>query len=180
MGAQYLVDRKLVDPDKLAIRGSSAGGYTVLAALVFHDLFKAGASHYGIGDLETLAKDTHKFESQYLERLIGRYPEQIALYHDRSPVYHTDKLNCPVIFFQGLDDKVVPPEQAKAMVDILRDRGLKVVYFPFEGEGHGFRRAENIAAALREELHFYSDVFNFELDASNFELDASRLKLKDQ
>lgn len=163
MGARYLIDRELVDPEKTAIRGSSAGGYTVLAALVFHDLFKAGASHYGIGDLETLARDTHKFEAQYLERLIGHYPEQAELYRARSPIHHTDKLNCPIIFFQGLDDKVVPPEQAEAMVDILKERGLEVVYFPFEGEGHGFRRAENIATTLCEELRFYSNVFDFEL-----------------
>jgi dipeptidyl aminopeptidase/acylaminoacyl peptidase len=163
MGAQYLVEHKLVDPNKIAIRGSSAGGYTVLAALVFYDIFKAGASHYGIGDLETLARDTHKFEAQYLERLIGPYPEQADLYRDRSPVHHTDKLNCPIIFFQGLDDKVVPPQQAEAMVEILKKQGLEVAYFPFEGEGHGFRRAENIATALYEELRFYSNIFNFSL-----------------
>jgi dipeptidyl aminopeptidase/acylaminoacyl peptidase len=160
-GAKYLVERGLAAPDKLAIRGSSAGGYTVLAALTFHDLFTAGASYYGIGDLETLARDTHKFESQYLERLVGAYPAEIELYQARSPVNHIEKLACPVIFFQGLDDKVVPPDQAEAMVLALAKQGLSSDYITFSGEGHGFRKAENIAHALDQELQFYSKVFGF-------------------
>ncbi|MDO7653886.1 MAG: prolyl oligopeptidase family serine peptidase, partial [Porticoccus sp.] len=111
-GARYLIDQQLVDPNKIAIRGSSAGGYTVLAALCFYDVFKAGACLYGIGDLETLAQDTHKFESRYLDKLIGPYPEKREIYQQRSPINHVNKFDCPVIFFQGLDDKVVPPEQA--------------------------------------------------------------------
>lgn len=159
--ARYLINQQLVDPNKIAIRGSSAGGYTVLAALCFHDLFKAGACLYGIGDLETLVKDTHKFESRYLDKLIGRYPEQRATYQERSPINHIDRLSCPVIFFQGLEDKVVPPEQAITMTRALRDKKLPVVYMPFFGEGHGFRKAATIKISLEAELYFYSRIFNF-------------------
>ena len=162
-GAQHLIKQGLADPERIMIRGGSAGGYTVLAALAFHDLFKAGASYYGIGDLETLARDTHKFESRYLDTLVGPYPAEQALYKQRSPINHIDKLNCPVIFFQGLDDKVVPPQQAEAMVESLEEKGLKVKYVPFSGEGHGFRQAENTERALLEELQFYSEVFGFDL-----------------
>lgn len=161
-GAQYLIDQQLVDPNKIAIRGSSAGGYTVLAALCFHDLFKAGACLYGIGDLETLAKDTHKFESRYLDTLIGPYPEKFTTYQQRSPIHHVDQFHCPVIFFQGLDDKVVPPEQAISMTKALRDKQLPVAYLPFEGEGHGFRKAKTIKQALEAELYFYGKIFDFE------------------
>ncbi|MEZ0123337.1 MAG: prolyl oligopeptidase family serine peptidase [Candidatus Reddybacter sp.] len=162
-GAQHLIAQNLADPERIMIRGGSAGGYTVLAALAFHDLFKAGASYYGIGDLETLARDTHKFESRYLDTLVGPYPAEQALYQQRSPINHIDKLNCPVIFFQGLDDKVVPPQQAEAMVESLDKKGLKVKYVPFSGEGHGFRQAKNTERALLEELKFYSEVFGFNL-----------------
>jgi dipeptidyl aminopeptidase/acylaminoacyl peptidase len=162
-GAQHLINQGLADPERLMIRGGSAGGYTVLAALAFHDLFKAGASYYGIGDLETLARDTHKFESRYLDTLVGPYPAEQALYQQRSPINHIEQLNCPVIFFQGLDDKVVPPQQAEAMVESLEKKGLKVKYIPFSGEGHGFRQAENTERALLEELQFYSEVFGFSL-----------------
>lgn len=162
-GAQHLINQGLADPERVMIRGGSAGGYTVLAALAFHDLFKAGASYYGIGDLETLARDTHKFESRYLDTLVGPYPAEKMLYQQRSPINHIDKLNCPVIFFQGLDDKVVPPQQAEAMVKSLEEKGLKVKYIPFSGEGHGFRQAENTERALLEELQFYSEVFGFNL-----------------
>ena len=160
-GANYLIERKMVDPEKVAIRGSSAGGYTVLAALCFHQTFKAGACLYGIGDLETLARDTHKFESRYLDTLIGPYPDQRTIYQDRSPIHHIDQFNCPVIFFQGLDDKVVPPEQAVAMTKALREKHLPVAYLPFEGEGHGFRQAETIKKSLEAELYFYGKVFGF-------------------
>jgi dipeptidyl aminopeptidase/acylaminoacyl peptidase len=160
-GARWLADAELVDGDRLLITGGSAGGYTVLAALAFHDVFKAGASHYGVGDLMALADDTHKFESRYLDRLVGPLPEAEALWRARSPINHIDRLNCPVIFFQGLDDKVVPPNQAEAMVAALREKGIPVAYVPFEGEGHGFRRAENIKRALEGELYFYGKVFGF-------------------
>jgi dipeptidyl aminopeptidase/acylaminoacyl peptidase len=165
-GAQHLVKQRLVDPDKIAIRGSSAGGYTVLAALCFYDLFKAGACLYGIGDLETLAKDTHKFESRYLDTLIGPYPEERSTYQQRSPIHHIDKLHCPVIFFQGLDDNVVPPQQALSMTQALRDKHLPVAYLPFEGEAHGFRKAETVKRALEAELYFYGKIFDFPTDKS--------------
>jgi dipeptidyl aminopeptidase/acylaminoacyl peptidase len=162
-GARFLVERGLVDGNRLAIRGGSAGGYTTLCALTFRHVFKAGASSYGIGDLEALATDTHKFESRYEERLVGPYPERRDLYRARSPIHFTDRLSCPVIFFQGLDDKVVPPNQAEAMVGALRAKKLPVAYVPFEGEQHGFRRAETIRRALEAELYFYSRVFAFPL-----------------
>ena len=161
-GARYLVDRGLADDARLIITGGSAGGYTTLSALTFRDTFKAGASHYGIGDLTALAKDTHKFESRYLDRLVGPWPEADALYRARSPIEHAEGLDCPVIFFQGLDDKVVPPNQAQEMVAILREKGIPVAYIPFEGEGHGFRQAANIKRALEAELSFYGRVFGFE------------------
>ena len=162
-GARYCTQAGLADGARLAITGGSAGGYTTLCALTFSDLFKAGASHYGIGDLEALARDTHKFESRYLDGLIGPNPERLDLYHARSPIHHTDRLSCPVIFFQGLEDEVVPPEQAEAMVAALKAKGVPVAYVPFEGEQHGFRRAENVQRALEAELWFYGRVFGFEI-----------------
>jgi len=162
-GARYLSERGEVDGDRLAIRGGSAGGYTTLCALTFRDVFKAGASHYGISDLEALAKDTHKFESRYLDRLIGPYPEHRDLYVERSPIHFTDRLNCAMILFQGLEDKVVPPNQAEKMVEAVRAKKLPVAYLAFEGEQHGFRKAENIKRVLEAELYFYSKVFGFEL-----------------
>jgi len=161
--AHSLVASGEVDVERLAIRGGSAGGYTTLASLTFTDVFSAGASYYGIGDLETLARDTHKFESRYLDRLVGPYPEAAELYRRRSPIHTPEKLSCPVIFFQGLEDKVVPPSQAETMVEALRGQGIPVAYVPFEGEQHGFRRAENIERALEAELYFYSRVFGFSL-----------------
>lgn len=161
-GAKYLVSEGKVDGDRLVISGGSAGGYTTLAALTFRDTFKAGASYYGVSDLEALAKDTHKFEGHYLDRLIGKYPEEKAIYEERSPIHFVEQLNCPVIFFQGLEDKVVPPSQAEKMVDALRKKGIPVAYVPFEGEQHGFRRAENIKRALEAEFYFYSRLFGFE------------------
>ncbi len=155
--------RARVDGNRLCITGGSAGGYTTLCALAFRDTFKAGASHYGIGDLERLALDTHKFESRYLDRLIGPYPERRDLYVERSPIHHLDGFNCPVVFFQGLEDEVVPPNQAEAMVEALRAKGVPVAYVPFAGEQHGFRQAENIKRALDGELYFYSRVFGFDL-----------------
>lgn len=161
-GARWLVAQGLADPDRLAITGGSAGGYTTLCALTFHDVFSAGASHYGIGDLEALARDTHKFESRYLDRLIGKWPDDRVVYEARSPLHHAAGLNCPVIFFQGSEDKVVPPNQAEGMVAALRDKGIPVAYVAFDGEGHGFRQAANIRRALEGELAFYGRVFGFE------------------
>ncbi|MFC6631920.1 S9 family peptidase [Microbulbifer taiwanensis] len=162
-GAEYLVAKGLADPQRLLIKGGSAGGYTVLAALAFHNTFKAGASHYGIGDLTTLARDTHKFESRYLDKLVGHWPEKEYIYRARSPINHVDQLNCPVIFFQGQEDKVVPPNQAQTMVDALKQRGIPVAYITFENEGHGFRSGDSIKMALEGELEFYSRIFNFPL-----------------
>lgn len=161
-GARYLAERGLVDANRLAISGGSAGGYTTLCALTFRDVFKAGASYYGVSDLEALASDTHKFESRYLDGLIGAYPERKDLYIERSPIHFTDRLSCPAIFFQGLEDKVVPPNQAEVMVAALKAKKLPVAYVPFEGEQHGFRRAENIKRALDGEFYFYSRVFGFQ------------------
>ena len=160
--ALYLAEQGLVDRDRMAISGGSAGGYTVLCALTFKDVFKAGASSYGIGDLEALARDTHKFESRYMDWLVGEWPAEAELYRARSPIHHTERLNCPVIFLQGADDKVVPPNQAEAMVAALEEKGLPVAYLLFQGEGHGFRKAENVRAALEAELSFYGQVFGFE------------------
>src|SRR5437660_2152921 len=147
----------------MAIRGGGAGGYTTLCALVFHDVFAAGASYYGVADLETLARDTHKFESRYEDGMVGPYPASAKLYRERSPVHFADRLSCPVILFQGLEDKVVPPSQAEVMVDALRAKGLPYAYLAFEGEQHGFRKAETIQQTLEAELYFYSRVFGFEL-----------------
>ena len=157
------MERGEVDGARLAIRGGSAGGYTTLAALTFRRVFKAGASYFGVGDLEALARDTHKFESRYLDNLVGPYPARRDIYIARSPVNFTDQLACPVIFFQGLDDEVVPPNQAETMFAAVRAKGLPTAYLPFEGEGHGFRRAENIKRSLDAELYFYSRIFGFEL-----------------
>jgi len=161
-GAKYLVDRGRVDGDRLVITGSSAGGYTTLAALTFRNIFKAGASYYGISDLEILAKDTHKFESRYLDRLIGKYPEDLAIYKERSPIYYPEKLNCPVIFFQGLKDQVVPPNQAEMMFNAIKAKGLPVAYVTFEQEAHGFRISENIKKAIDSEFYFYAQIFGFQ------------------
>jgi dipeptidyl aminopeptidase/acylaminoacyl peptidase len=160
--ARWCAEAGVVDPGRLAIRGGSAGGYTTLAALAFHDVFAAGASHYGVADLAALARDTHKFESRYLDGLVGPWPEAEDVYRARSPIHHTDGLSCPLIIFQGLEDEVVPPDQAEMMVDALRRKGLPFAYLAFEGEQHGFRRAENIVRALEAELWFYGRVFGFE------------------
>lgn len=160
-GARWLAANGLADPARLAIAGSSAGGYSTLSALTFEDVFSAGASHYGIGDLEALARDTHKFESRYLDSLVGPWPDAEETYIARSPLHHADRLNCPVIFFQGSEDAVVPPNQAEAMVAALRAKGIPVAYVLFDGEGHGFRRAENIKRALEGELSFYGRNFGF-------------------
>lgn len=162
-GAQYLVQQGKADPRRLAIRGGSAGGYTTLCALTFHNVFSAGASHFGVSDLETLAQDTHKFESRYLHTLVASYPEHQEIYKTRSPIHFVDQINCPLILFQGLEDKVVPPSQSEAMFLAVRNKELPVAYLAFEGEQHGFRQSENIKRTLEAELYFYSRIFHFEL-----------------
>ncbi len=161
---RYLAAEGLVDAERLLIRGGSAGGYTTLCALVFHDDFRAGASYYGIADLEPFATGgTHKFESRYLDSLVGPYPEAADVYRARSPIHFADLLSCPVILLQGLEDEVVPPRQAEIMVEALEAKGLPYAYLPFEGEQHGFRQAEHIQAGYEAELSFYAQVLGFEL-----------------
>ncbi|MCB1737485.1 MAG: S9 family peptidase [Gammaproteobacteria bacterium] len=162
--ARHLITERRVDGKRCLIRGSSAGGYTALAALTFHDFFRAGASYYGIGDLSTLARDTHKFEARYIDRLVAPWPDGEALYQARSPIKHVDQLSAPVIFFQGLDDKVVPPNQAEDMVAALDAKGLPVAYLTFKGEAHGFRRASTLVCTLEAELYFYAQVLGFTPD----------------
>jgi dipeptidyl aminopeptidase/acylaminoacyl peptidase len=162
-GARCLVLRDLADGNRLAIAGGSAGGYTTLSALTFCDIFKVGVSRYGIGDLEVFAHDTHKFESRYMDSLIGPYPERKELYHDRSPINFTDRLSCALILFQGLEDKIVPPNQAELMYQAVNKKGLPVAYLTFAGEQHGFRKAENVTRMLEAELFFYSKIFGFNL-----------------
>ncbi|HEY8815694.1 MAG TPA: S9 family peptidase, partial [Candidatus Dormibacteraeota bacterium] len=160
--ARYLVAGGLADGKRIAITGGSAGGFTTLVALTKRDFFNAGASHFGIGDLVTFVKDTHKFESRYLDTLIGPYPERADLYRERSAVNFADNLNCPVILFQGLEDKVVPPSQAEEFVAVCKRKKLPYAYLPFEGEQHGFRQAKNIRRSIEGELYFYSQIFDFE------------------
>ncbi len=161
--ARWLADQGRVDPSRLCIRGGSAGGYTTLAALAFRDTFAAGASHFGVADLEALAVETHKFESRYLDGLIGPYPERRDLYVARSPIHHVDGFDRPLIVLQGLEDEVVPPAQSQMIVDALRVKKVPVAYVTFEGEQHGFRQAANIRRALDAELSFYAQVFGFDL-----------------
>jgi dipeptidyl aminopeptidase/acylaminoacyl peptidase len=163
--ARHLAEEGLVDPARCCIRGGSAGGFTTLAALAFHDAFAAGASHYGVADLAVLAQETHKFESRYLDGLVGPWPEARATYDARSPIHHVDGIDKPLAVFQGLDDAIVPPNQAEMIVDGLRARGVPVAYVAFEGEGHGFRQAPNIRASLDGELSFYAQVLGFDLPA---------------
>jgi dipeptidyl aminopeptidase/acylaminoacyl peptidase len=160
--ARHLADEGEVDGERLAIHGGSAGGYTTLCALVFHDAFAAGTSYYGVADAATLAHDTHKFESRYLDRLIGPWPESDELYRERSPIHFADRLRVPVLLLQGLEDRVVPPAQAEQMVAALKRNGVPHAYIAFEGEQHGFRRAETIIRSLEAELSFYGQVFGFE------------------
>ena len=160
--AKHLTAHGQADPDRLAIRGRSAGGYTTLAVLTFREgVFKAGASYYGISDLEAMARETHKFESRYLDSLLGPYPASREVYRARSPIHFVDRLSCPVIFFQGLDDRVVPPSQSRIMADALRAKGLPGALLTFEGEQHGFRKNDTIVSCLEAELDFYGAVFGF-------------------
>jgi dipeptidyl aminopeptidase/acylaminoacyl peptidase len=160
--ARYLAAAGEADGERLAIHGGSAGGYSTLCALVFHDEFATGASYYGVADAETLARDTHKFESRYLDRLIGPYPEQAELYRQRSPINFVERLQVPVILFQGLEDEVVPPSQAETMVAALRRNGVPHAYLAFAGEQHGFRRAATEIRCLEAELYFYGRILGFE------------------
>jgi dipeptidyl aminopeptidase/acylaminoacyl peptidase len=159
--AQWLAEAGWVDPARMVIRGGSAGGYTTLAALAFRDVFAAGASHFGVADLELLARDTHKFESRYLDGLVGPYPEAIDIYRARSPIHHLEGLTRPIILFQGLEDAVVPPAQAELMAVALAERGVPVAHLTFEGEQHGFRQAATITRVIRAELAFYGRVLGF-------------------
>lgn len=160
-GLDYLVEQGLADRDKLLIAGGSAGGYSVLVALSQHDIFAAGANYFGISDLEVLARDTHKYESRYLDSLIGRYPEDIDIYKARSPINFLDGFTSPLITFQGLLDEVVPPNQSELIVTALREKGVPVAYYPYEGEYHGFGKKENIIHSLESELVFYGKILGF-------------------
>jgi dipeptidyl aminopeptidase/acylaminoacyl peptidase len=160
--ARYLAAQGEADGARMAIRGGSAGGYTTLCALTFSDVFSAGASYYGISDLEIFTHDTHKYESRYLDVLMGPYPEKADLYRSRSPIHYTDRLSCPMILFQGLEDKIVPPSQAELMVRALQAKGLPYAYLAFEGEQHGFRRKETNVRCLEAEFYFYGRIFGFE------------------
>jgi dipeptidyl aminopeptidase/acylaminoacyl peptidase len=163
-GVKYLIDTGRIDGNRAAIRGGSAGGFTVLATLAFHNVFKAGANYYGVSDLEALARDTHKFESRYLDRLVAPLPEGRAIYEARAPIRHLENFKAALITFQGSEDKVVPPDQSRAIVAALKAKGVPVAYIEFEGEQHGFRKAENIVRSLESELGFYGRVFGFEPD----------------
>ena len=160
--ARYLVEKGLADPDRVSITGGSAGGYTVLLSLTKRDFYNAGASHYGIGDLELFAQETHKFESHYGETMVGPYPERADVYRDRSAIYFADNMRCPVILFQGAEDKIVPPDQAETFVEACQKQNLPYAYVLFEGEQHGFRQEKNIRRSIEGELNFLAQVFGFE------------------
>jgi len=167
--ANFLVEQKLADKNSLLIRGGSAGGYTTLCSLTFTDIFAAGMSRYGVADLESLASDSHKFEARYLDKIVGPYSKdesskENALYRERSPIHHTEKLSCPILLLQGADDKVVPPNQAELMVEALENKSIAHAYILFEGEGHGFRQSETIVKAFNAELYFYRKVLSIEPD----------------
>ncbi|WP_242968405.1 S9 family peptidase [Sulfobacillus sp. hq2] len=161
--AIFLAQHGLVDPNRMVIRGGSAGGFTTLACLTFKKVFKAGASYYGVSDIGALARETHKFESRYMDNLVGPWPEAKSVYIERSPLYHAENITAPIIFFQGLDDKIVPPNQAEMMVNKMKSNHIPVAYLAFAGEGHGFRQAENIQRATEAELYFYSRILGFDL-----------------
>ena len=161
-GARFMAETGRADPSRLLIRGGSAGGYTTLCAVTFADEFRAGTSYFGIGDLAVFAGETHKFESRYMDRLIGPYPGAAATYRDRSPLHFADRISCPVLLLQGLEDRIVPPDQAELMFEALRRRGVPVAHVAFEGEGHGFRRAGTLKRAIEAELSFYGQILGFE------------------
>jgi dipeptidyl aminopeptidase/acylaminoacyl peptidase len=161
--ARYLVEQGEADPDRLLIRGGSAGGYTTICALTFTDEFAAGAAYFGIADLEQFGDgETHKFELKYEHTLVGPYPERADVYRERSPIHFVDRISTPMLVLQGADDRVVPPAQSELIVDALAARGVPHAYLLYEGEGHGFRKAENIVDSLEAELSFYGQVLGFE------------------
>jgi dipeptidyl aminopeptidase/acylaminoacyl peptidase len=159
---RYLAERGDIDPARVEITGGSAGGYTTLLALAIRDEFAAGASLFGVADLVTFHEDTHKFESHYDEYLVGPWPAAIDLYRERSPITHADAISRPLLLLQGLDDKVVPPAQAEVIVKALEQRGIPHAYIAFAGEGHGFRKSENVKRALEAHLSFLAQIFGFE------------------
>jgi dipeptidyl aminopeptidase/acylaminoacyl peptidase len=161
-GAEWAADQGLADPERLIIRGGSAGGYTTLAAHAFHNTFAVGASYFGISDFEALAKDAHKFESRYLDHLIGPYPEQKDVYRSRSPIHHLEGFTAPLLLLQGLDDEIVPPNQSEMIFNALKSRGVPTAYLAFAGEGHGFRQSKNKIRALEAEYYFYAKVLGIE------------------
>ena len=173
--AEYACSEGWADPEKTVIRGSSAGGYTVLSALTFHNTFAAGGCLYGIGDLKILVQETHKFEARYGDSLIAPWPEGVDEYERRSPINYTEQLNCPVIFFQGLKDKVVPPNQAEIMVSALKKKGVPVAYETYENEGHGFKSSDIIVRSFNAELAFYGAIFGFQTDSSVTDLEIANL-----
>jgi dipeptidyl aminopeptidase/acylaminoacyl peptidase len=161
--AEFLAERGDVDRDRMAVRGGSAGGFTTLAALAFRDAFQAGISYFGIGDLLAFAGETHKFESRYNDRLVGPLPAAEALYRERSPNLHADRMSAPVLVIQGADDRIVPPSEAERIVAALAARSIPHAYLLVEGEDHGFRKDENILRAFEAELSFLSQIFGFDL-----------------
>jgi dipeptidyl aminopeptidase/acylaminoacyl peptidase len=160
-GAQALAARGIVDPARFAIEGGSASGFTALAALAFRDVFRAGVSYFGIGNLAAFTAETHKFESRYVDGLVGPYPAARAVYEARSPIFHADAIRCPVLVLQGLDDRIVPPAEAERIVAALRGNGVPHAYIAFEGEDHGFRKAASLLRSIQAELAFYGAVFGF-------------------
>jgi dipeptidyl aminopeptidase/acylaminoacyl peptidase len=174
-GAKYLVSEGLADDNRLCIDGGSAGGYTTLGALAFRDVFKAGTSLYGVADLTALAADTHKFESRYLDGLVGAYPEEEQIYKERSPIESIDTLSCPILLLQGVEDKIVPPNQAIMMHEALLNKGIPTALKLYEGEQHGFRKAENIEDALDSELAFYGKIFGINDIPGAIELEIDNL-----
>jgi len=160
-GARWLAQQGLVDGNRLVITGRSAGGYTALCAATFRDVFRAGVSYFGVSDLMALARDTHKFESRYLDQMIGPLPDREDVFVARSPLHHAERMRTPTIFFQGLDDPVVPRNQAEVMVAALRTRGVPVSYVEFAGEAHGFRRMATIRRSLEAELYFLGRILGF-------------------
>ena len=161
-GAHWCVSRGLANRDWLCIDGGSAGGYTTLCALTFRDVFSAGASKYGVSDLTALYIDTHKFESRYLDNLIGKYPESKAIFDARCPIKFTDKLNCPIILLQGNEDKIVPPNQAEMMFNALKSKGIPASLVIYKGEQHGFRKSANIEHSLISEYYFFCQAFGID------------------
>jgi dipeptidyl aminopeptidase/acylaminoacyl peptidase len=173
--ARYLVEKGLADPERLAVRGGSAGGFTTMAALAFSDVFSAGVSYFGVSDLALLAAETHKFESRYLDRLVGPFPETEGRYRERSPLFALDRFDCPLLLLQGQKDKVVPPDQAERILAALEEKGVPVAYVLFPDEAHGFRSRESIIRSLESELAFYGRVFGFQPADELPELDIRNL-----